>query len=107
MKSSAITIAVALLAAASAYAGPIDGIWSGESQMRNGPQMLTFDIKASGGKLIGTLKQADNPATPIEDGKAEGSKFWFDRGMEIQGRHVTFKWTGEVKGEELLVTSEV
>jgi hypothetical protein len=66
-----------------ASAADVTGKWTAESPGRNGtPQVTTFDFKADGAKLEGsvTSTRGGNPmTTPITDGKVKGDSIEITR----------------------------
>src|SRR6187431_2552182 len=81
--------ASALLLAASALAGPIDGKWVSERKMERDGQSFTivqtFELKSEGDKLTGKFSmkfgEMEPPPGDIKDGKIDGNKFSFTTTM--------------------------
>lgn len=107
-------LSVALLLAASALAGPIDGKWVSERKMeRDGQSMTivqTFDLKADGAKLTGTFAmkfgEMEPPASAIKDGKIEGNKFSFTTVMSTPNGDMKINYTGTVDGDTIKGNAE-
>lgn len=102
---SAILLAVALVAMA---ADAITGKWTLEQAGRNGgpPRVSTFDFKADGAKLNGTITMpgfggGDPMTAPIANGKIDGANISFDVTREFNGNSMTTKYEGTVAGSEI------
>jgi len=67
----------AFLVVSICHAQGIDGKWKGEMQTPNGPMDLTFNFRASGDSLTGTVA-TQMGEMPIINGKVDGKKFSFD-----------------------------
>jgi hypothetical protein len=65
-----------LLAAIVAAAAGVDGRWKGTISGPNGDFDITFNFKADGTKLTGTI-ETPNGELPISDGKIDGNKISF------------------------------
>lgn len=90
-------LAVALFAGMASAAG-IDGTWVGTV----GQSEITFDFKANGEKLTGTLDNAAAPgATEIRDGKVKGEEISFNVVRTLNNAETTVPWTGKLVGDEL------
>ena len=98
--------ASALLLAATAVAGPIDGKWVSERKVeRDGQSMTivqTFELKAEGDKLTGkfSMKFGDMEPPPgeIKDGKIDGNKFSFTTTMSTPNGDMKLSYSGTVEG---------
>ena len=108
--AGAILLAVALVAMA---ADAVTGKWTMEQAGRNGgpARVTTFDLKADGAKLTGTVttpgfaRDGGTPppptATPISNGKVDGSNIAFEVTREFNGNSMTTKYEGAVSGSEI------
>jgi hypothetical protein len=104
-----ILILIALVAMA---ADAITGKWTMEQPGRNGgaPRVSTFDLKADGAKLTGTMTaamgggggggQAPAPA-PITNGKVDGMNISFEVTRDFGGNSMTTKYEGAVSGSDM------
>lgn len=103
IRSMALAMA-ALLAAASALAAAaagIDGKWVGTV----GQSEITFEFKAEGEKLTGTLNNAAQAgAVEIKDGKVKGDDISFHVVRTLNEAETKVQWTGKVTGDELKLT---
>ena len=106
--------ASALLLAATALAGPIDGKWVSERKMeRDGQSMMiiqTFELKAEGDKLTGkfSMKFGDMEPPPgeIKDGKIDGNRFSFTTMMSTPNGDRKTSYSGAVEGNVLKGNAE-
>jgi hypothetical protein len=103
-------LAVAVVALA---ADAITGKWVYEQAGRDGgtPRPVTFELKAEGAKLTGTVSGAMGgrggggggapQAQPISNGKVDGNNVSFDVTREGQQGSMTTKYVGVVAGNEM------
>ena len=91
--------AVALLAGI-LPAADVTGKWKG--QMQTGNRELTFDLKADGGKLTGTVTGLIAKPVEIKDGKVQGDVVEFWVMSEYQGQPVKLVYKGQASGSEIL-----
>ena len=107
-------ISCLLLLAGVAAAASIDGKWVAERKVeRDGNSFTiiqTFDLKADGSKLGGTLTMAFGEREPmkadIKDGKIDGNKFSFKTSLSTPNGEFTMNYAGTVEGDTLKGTSE-
>jgi len=105
-----ILMAVALVAMG---ADAITGKWTMEQAGRGGgpPRVTTFDLKADGAKLTGTVtmpgfgRGGDTPppptTVPISNGKVDGNNVAFEVTREFGGNSMTTKYEGVASGSEM------
>ncbi len=106
--------ASALLLAATAVAGPIDGKWVSERKVeRDGQSMTivqTFELKAEGDKLTGkfSMKFGDMEPPPgeIKDGKIDGNTFSFTTLISTPNGDMKMSYSGTVAGSVLKGNAE-
>ena len=76
----ALAMALVLSAAIAAQVG-VDGKWETAAPGFTGPESdkITFDLKATGGKLTGTIARTDPPGQKpvVIEGKVEGNTIAF------------------------------
>jgi len=91
-----------LLAVAFAFAADVDGRWQGTVSGPNGDFTLTFNFKAEGTKLSGSV-ETPNGEQPISEGKVDGNKISFktkfgdneiDHQGTVSGDTIELKVTG-------------
>jgi hypothetical protein len=104
------TLSVCLfLLAGLVVAAPIDGKWVSERKMERDGQSFTiiqtFDLKADGSKLAGSLTMAFGDMEPrkmdITDGKVDGNKFSFSVTMSTPNGEFKTVYEGAVEGDML------
>jgi hypothetical protein len=109
MKRILSLAAGALMLAASALAGPIDGKWVSERKMERNGESFTivqnFDLKSDGNKLTGTFsfKFGDMEPAPsqIQDGKIDGNKFSFTAVISTPNGDMKTSYSGTVEGDAI------
>jgi hypothetical protein len=103
-----LTTIVLLAVGVAAFAADITGKWVAQVAGRNGTQEVTFNLKADGSKLTGTVtggmggRGGDAPQ-PIEisDGKTDGASVSFAVKMEMNGQARVTTYSGTLAGDEL------
>ena len=110
-----LSIFIALvLFAGLAFGAAIDGKWVSERTMKNrdGEEMKvvqTFDLKADGAKLTGTVAMVMGTMEPrsseIKDGKLDGNKFSFKTVMTTPNGEMVSVYEGTLEGDALKGTS--
>jgi len=110
MRITAFLASVATLAClmvTSAFAADVDGKWTASMPGRQGnTQEVTFNFKADGSKLTGTMANARGE-TEIKDGKIDGDKVTFSQTFERGGNSMTFVYKGKVSGDSIEFTREM
>lgn len=87
-----------VFAMGAASAAGIDGKWVGMVAQSE----ITFEFKAEGEKLTGTLDNAAQPgAIQIKDGKVKGSDISFHVLRTLNNAETKVEWTGKLSGDEL------
>lgn len=83
--------------------GSVTGQWAGEVQGGRGPQPITLNLNADGGKLTGALTGGRGGDIAIEEGTISGNMIKFKTKLPNRngGGEVTMVWTGTVKGDEI------
>ena len=89
------TIITSLVLPLSLYAADISGTWTATFDTQIGQQNYTYEFKATGTELTGSVKSGNGEAT-IEDGKIAGDDVSFTEHMTYQGTALTIKYTGKV-----------
>jgi hypothetical protein len=123
-KKLLFVVTLMLVVAFALMAADITGKWVAEQPGRNGgpPRQTTFDLKASGSTLTGTITGGMGgggrrggggggggggaaPAAPqpreISDGKVDGNNISFTVKMEFNGNTMVTKYEGTLSGDEL------
>ncbi len=97
------------LVAGVAVADAIDGKWVSERKMERDGQSFTitqtFDLKADGSKLKGSVTVSFGNMEPrkvdIKDGKIDGNKFSFATVMDTPNGEMKASYEGTVEGDTL------
>ena len=98
-----VLLALAFVAAAA----DVTGKWTSEQPGRNGgaPRVTTYDLKAEGGKLTGTVTAAMGRGEPtpiqITNGKIDGDKISFEVTRDFNGTPFTTKYEFTAKGDTM------
>jgi hypothetical protein len=108
-KKLLFVVTIALVLAFSLLAADVTGKWVAEQPGRNGgpPRQTTFDLKADGAKLTGTMTGgmgrggAAPAAIEISDGKIDGNNVSFTVKRETPNGAMETKYTGTISGDEL------
>ena len=93
------------LLAISAFAADVDGKWTGTISTPNGDFPQTFNFKAEGASLTGSLEFMPGMAIPIANGKVDGNNISFSVTLDF-GMPFTLTYTGVVSGTELKVKGD-
>jgi hypothetical protein len=114
LKMIGFAVAAFCLLAVPSFAADIDGTWVAEMPAfgggpgeggpgggQQGPREITFNLKADGANLTGTVT-SPRGENEIVDGKNEGDKVSFAvKRPGFQGNEITIKYEGSVSGDEL------
>lgn len=106
MKILNLALASALLAAP-LMAADVTGKWEATVPGRGGEMTMTFDLKADGEALSGTVSSERMGESEITDGKVDGDTVSFKQTMEMGPRKITFAYSGKVSGDELELTRKM
>ena len=104
MKRTLIFMAALLALAATAAAADATGRWKGSLETDDGARELTFDLKADGGKLTGTVAGLLDRSLDVDEGKVEGAIITFSVISEWDGNAVKLVYRGELAGDEIKFT---
>jgi len=98
LKSLALAL---VLAAAPAFAGDIDGKWTGSVDTPGGAIAIAYTFKSEGTTLTGSSLGPDGSPLPIKNGKVDGNKISFAQDIDFGQGPITFNYTGVVSPTEL------
>jgi hypothetical protein len=102
MLMRSVTLAsLLLLIAGLLSAADVTGTWKGSFDYNGTAVPLTFDMKADGDALTGTVSGLPTPKVDIKDGKIDGDDLSFWIGIEFQGNPIKLVVKGKVKGDEI------
>ncbi len=113
MKVLAIIFVCLFLLGGLALAASIDGKWVSVRKMERGGESFTitqtFDLKAQGSSLTGSVTMAFGDMEPrkteIKEGKIDGNKFSFTTVMSTPNGEFKMAYEGTVEGDTLKGTS--
>jgi hypothetical protein len=118
-KKLLFVVTLMLVVAFALMAADITGKWVAEQPGRNGgpPRQTTFDLKADGATLTGTVSGGMGggrggrrgggggggapQAREISDGKVDGNNISFTVKVEFNGNTMVTKYEGTLSGDEL------
>ncbi|MCU1330368.1 MAG: hypothetical protein JWN34_5738 [Bryobacterales bacterium] len=109
MKTTILAVMALLCSSLAALAADVTGKWTAEIPGGRGPSTATFNFKAAGAKLEGTVttvRQGNPVESAISDGKVDGDKISFVQTMQMQGNEVKLNYTGVIKGDTIEMTRE-
>jgi hypothetical protein len=101
MKRAATLTGLLLLLTVLLSAGDVTGIWKGSFDFQGNPVPLTFNLKADGEAVNGTIDGMPTPAVKIQDGKIKGEEMSFWVTIDYQGTPVKLVYKGKVSGDEI------
>ena len=101
MLRSIVTVALFLCVSFGALAADVTGKWTAQVPSRQGgTREQTFNFKADGDKLTGTISGRQGDIT-IMDGKISGDTISFTAKVQYGDNSVEQKYTGTVSGDEI------
>jgi hypothetical protein len=101
MNIKSLVFGLLLLGATPAFAGDIDGKWSGSIDTPNGAVAVNFAFTSAGEALTGFQTGPDGSMIPIKDGKIADNKVTFSLTLDFGAGPTTFNYTGEVSPADL------
>jgi hypothetical protein len=101
-----LTAAVAILGLFNIVsAADATGKWTASSQAADGTtRTQTFDLKADGATLTGTVTGRQGEPVPIENGKVDGDSISFAVTRSRGGNSFTQKYTGKVSDDKIVLS---
>jgi len=100
-------VVMGVLCAVMAFAADVTGKWTAETTTQRGTQTSTFDLKADGSKLTGTVTGGRGGPVEIADGKVNGDKISFKVTRTMQDRTFVTMYEGTVAGDEIKLSAKV
>lgn len=98
-------VSMAALFAVACSSGGINGKWIGQLPGRDGQtRETTFNFKAEGNKLTGTVSGRQGGETPISDGEINGEDISFTVTANVRGNEVKVLYKGKLAGKEIKFT---
>ena len=104
MKKFAFSTLILCAASVIALAADIDGKWTSEMKMGERTIKNTYNLKADGSTLTGTIETSfgeQSRSTDIKNGKVDGNKFSFSAVQRGKQGERTVVYEGTVEGDEL------
>jgi hypothetical protein len=96
-----------MLLAGLAMAADVTGKWTASAPGRGGQtREVTYDLKAEGNTLTGTMTGFRGQDLTITDGKIDGDNISFKTKMEFNGNEMIMNYKGVVSGDEIKFTQE-
>jgi hypothetical protein len=113
MRRALLALVMTIGMAASAFAADVTGKWIGSVETPNGPIELTYEFKAAGEALTGTVASAMG-SLPLNNGKVAGDVITYEVALEGSvikheakineaGTEITVKATGDWGTSEYVV----
>ena len=106
-KVCTLLLGIVLLAAAPALAADVDGTWSGSLDTPMGVVPISFEFKAEGDKLIGTMIGMEGAKIPLVNGRVEGDKISYSVTIDIGGMPLEMNYKGVIAAGEIKLDMEV
>jgi len=101
MKIALRLVASLALLAGLLGAADLTGSWKGQFDFNGTPVPLTFDLKANGEALTGSITGLPAGVSEIKEGKIQGSGVSFWIMTQYQGNDIKVVYKGQVSGEEI------
>ena len=100
MRRALLAVVMTIGMAASAFAADVTGKWVGNVETPNGPMELTYELKADGETLNGTVASAMG-SLPLNKGKIAGKVLTYE--VALEGAVITHEATINDAGTEITV----
>ena len=100
MRRAVLALVMTIGLAATAFAADVNGKWVGNVETPNGPIELTYDLKADGETLSGTVSSAMG-SLPLNKGKIAGNVRTYE--VAIENAVITHQATVNVAGTEIAI----
>jgi hypothetical protein len=95
-----------LLLAVSAFAADVDGKWTGNVSTPNGDIPVTFNFKAEGATLNGSMAGPDGGDIAIKDGMIDGPNISFWLSLDMGGNALKLTYKGVVATDHIKISGE-
>lgn len=95
-----------VLCAASVFADPVDGKWSGSVSTPGGDFPVAFTFKADGAMLNGTMAGMDGMDIKIADGKIDGANISFSVSLDFGGMPFKLEYKGVVSADQIKLSGD-
>ena len=100
-------LVIGLLMAGLAMAADVTGKWTANVPGRGGQtREVTYNLKADGDTLTGTMTGFRGQDLQITDGKVDGNNISFKTKMEFNGNEIVMNYKGVVSDDEIKFTQQ-
>lgn len=96
-----------VLLAVPAFAADVDGKWTGTMSTPGGDFPITFNFKADGAKLTGSMTGMDGMEIPIANGKVDGNQISYSVTVDFGGMALEMIYKGVVTPSEIKLDMSV
>ena len=103
-RAFAVTVPAFAASVLDLRAAGIDGKWQAEVPGRDGPVPVTFNLKAEGQTLTGSISADVIGDTEIQEGKVDGEAVSFVQVLARGQRQIRFQYEGKLAGDSLELT---
>ena len=100
MRNALLALVMTIGVAATAFAADVTGKWVGNVETPNGPLELTYELKAEGETLTGTVASAMG-SLPIAKGKIAGGVMTYE--VALEGAVITHEAKMNEAGTEIAI----
>ena len=101
MKHKLIAVTAVLFALLTAvFAAEVSGKWKAQVPGRNGTRDTTFEFKAAGSAVTGTMS-VEGQSVALADGKLSGDTLSFTVALDRGGNMIKYTYTGNIAGNEI------
>jgi hypothetical protein len=97
-RAIALTVGLAVLAGVLAAAA-LTGAWKGQFDFNGNPVPLTFDLKADGAALTGSVTGLPAGVANIKEGKVQGDNITFFVNSTYQGEAIKLVYKGQMQDD--------
>ena len=95
-----------LLLAVSAFAADVDGKWTGSVSTPNGDFPVSFNFKADGAMLNGSMAGPDGGDIAIKDGMIDGANITFWLSLDMAGNALKLTYKGVVAADQIKISGD-
>jgi hypothetical protein len=85
-------------------AAGVSGIWKGSFDFNGNSVPLTFNLKAAGDSLTGTVEGLPTTPSEVHDGKVDGDTVSFWVATDYQGQTYKLVYKGKVSDDQIQFT---
>ncbi|HTW67181.1 MAG TPA: hypothetical protein VME17_21325 [Bryobacteraceae bacterium] len=101
-----LPVAAFLLLAVSVSAADVDGKWTGSVSTPNGDFPVTFNFKADGHMLNGSMAGPDGGDIAIKDGMIDGQNISFWLSIDMGGNSMKLTYKGVVASDQIKISGD-